>query len=356
MRHTILLIVLHIILITTQFASYPRVYSYQNVLERHTLGFPYNISSESISNILESVYKSLGNMSQGSMVLREGNVSQSLYNISKQISDEKLRNMLTDIANSYALNGSVDRETLLKAVELVANSNASLSDVMQFLNVVNSLAQAEGYKDVVAIGENTVAKLLEKLANSTWLQQKRVFVGQVPQELVEALPKIPQAIESMPSLGAASPQIFAPSMQIPSTPLLIDHGLAVLVLGIALTITIIIVFRKAITNAIRKAFVWRRVAGVGDWHAKTFAQSIRKAVANYWRAVKFIESVYMVRKEDSMTHREYLVAVSGRLEGLGAVFEKITQLYEVARYAHNPGNDVDEESEKYLRILTGEKK
>lgn len=355
-RTAILIIVLYMALIATQFIPYPRIYSQQGflLLERHTLGFPYNVSYENILNMLKSLYKNLGNASQG-YTAEEGNVTQDLYNTLNRINNENLKNVLANITNSYVLNGSVDRETLLKAIEIAAKSNASLSDVLQFLNTVNRLAQAEGYKDVVTASEDTVANILEKLANRIWTQQKN-SASQAPQERIESLPRIPQAIGSMPSLGTASPQMFAPSVQLPSVSLFIDRGIVVLVLGITLAIAIIVAFRGAIASLIRKASGWRGFAGAGDWHAKTFTQPLRKAIENYWKAVRFIESAYMLRKEDSMTHREYLAVASSRLKDLGTAFEKITVLYEAARYAHDPRSDVDEESEKYLRILTGGKK
>ncbi|MEM4009318.1 MAG: DUF4129 domain-containing protein [Ignisphaera sp.] len=355
-RIVILIVTLHIMLFVAQLIPYPKVYSYQTTFERHTLGFPYNISSEKILDMLKSLYKNLGNLSQGYTAPIEENVTQNLYNTLNQISDENLKSTLADIANSYALNGSIDRETLLNAVEMATKSNASLSDLLQFLNAVNSLAQAEGYKDIVTASEDTIAKILEKLANINWLQQKSNSASQVPQKIVEVLPRIPQAIESMPSLGVASPQMLAPSMQLPSMSLSIDRGTIILILGITLAIVIIAVLRGAIASLIRKAHGWRGFAGAGGWHTKTFAQPLRKAIENYWRAVKFVESVYMVRKEDSMTHREYLATVSGKLKDLGTAFEKITMMYEAARYAHDPRSDVDEESERYLRILIGGKK
>lgn len=356
MKNINFIIIALTLLLAMQLAPHQRLYSQQYTFERHTPGFPYNISSETISKFLESMYKALGNISTGSMGLGKENVSQSLYNISKQISDEKLRRELINIANSYAANSSIDRKALLKAIELATNSNASLSDVVQFLNAIRGLAQAEGYKDIVTVSENALARLIEKLANSSMLQNQKGFVEQVPQKIVEALPRLLQMPGSIPSLGMTPPQMVVPTAQMPSIFLSIDTRTAILLLGIVIVATLVIVFRSAIANNFKAMLTRRGVIGARERYAKTFAQGVRKAIANYWRAVEFVEKVYMAKKEDWMTHREYLALASTSLKEHKNVFERITQLYEAARFAHDQREEIDEESEKFLNILIGDEK
>jgi hypothetical protein len=71
----------------------------------------------------------------------------------------------------------------------------------------------------------------------------------------------------------------------------------------------------------------------------------------YWAAVRVAERVSGVRMQASMTHREFLSAVEGRLGPLREPFKALTQAYELNRYAGVASGDLEEEALKHYEEI-----
>ena len=347
MKHLLEVFILLIALLTIQ--AHSIVYASLDVIERHTPGFPLNMSIQNILKVIESLGKNIANTSTGA---EKESVWQYLSYVSNQISDEKLRKELVNMGSKYLVNGSLSRDELAKAIQMALASNASLNDIALFLSAVNMLARASGYQNIAKLGESILA-MLQNVSKETRFTSSQSSSSRSSQT---ALPSLLQVLESMPK-PISPPPIFSESgMQLPSMLMSIDLRTVFALLVIAAITSIFIAYRNSVINAVRGFMVRKSIDSVDKNLGKMIGWQIRKAILNYWKAVTYIERVYRIRKEDWMTHREYLDSVEKRAELLSSTFKEITSLYEAARYAHETSGDVDEKSSEYLSKLVGARK
>lgn len=330
---------------------------------RHTPGFPYNISSEFLVELLKNlmIKKLINDMKYDKNYLLNHTFSQifeknktitqkELYEMINNIEDKDIRTTLEKIVSNYIEEKNIDQEQLMNVINKIMDSKASVDDIAKALGIIERITREIKPHNTSKTTETMIENIIhERFADLIKSHEPMFYEFMKNIEIKSSTSLEPSAFKSaellspLPTLGTSLLDLV---------PLVL---LVVIIIFTSLIVISMLITAKhpgkiklrSISRKFKKIDTSKIIVPRED-------TTLCRAVANYWKAVSFVEKLYGVRKEEWMTHREYLSKVSHLLESKAEIFSRITEIYEVVRFGQKQDNELDTMSEKYIISLVGE--
>lgn len=327
--------------------------------QRHTPGFPEHVPL-TVEELVELVRSLLGDAS----VPLPGDVASAFtagnYSlVTGSIRAETPRSIVESAVESY-VSGSLTKEDLLAYLELLRSWYNSLpsvnaSDVADYytaLQAMKALANLSGNSDVVWVADAELARVADALVRA--MKEHGEHASELPRLPLdeigvsvppppEALPVAVEVVEASvePLLGNPAPAGGLPSAGMPAPPSLspppiqIEPGHVVPLAALAGVLATLLFATKLRFTGVPKlrAFGLRAASELAGLAKRGAQGPLSGVVEVYWAASKYVEEVYGVRRLATDTHREFLEKARSAIGDDAPFFEKLTQLYELARYA-----------------------
>lgn len=325
-------------------------------LQRHTPGFP-EAQSSSLNGLLELLREILG-----------GNLSEvPLNSLVSSINDSSVRGLAESLVENYEA-GKLSSTDLLKALAELSSWYSSrggdpeaLRDYMLVLELLRRIAEMQGYRDISEYIKNIQVSEYERfISYLKYLQSGTEGYTFMPKHLPEP-PELNssalQGIGKLPALGNFSlPQLPAgpplPGLpQVPALQVSSEYLQPVLyAIAVALAVAAVVILAPRAKKALGRAVQAARFRLLGTPPlAEEPRTPLPKAIAVYWRAVDYLSSMYSVKKQPWQTHREFLGVIEKHaVEKHARLFNEITKLYELVRYANITDEKLGEEAERAL--------
>ncbi|WP_440059140.1 DUF4129 domain-containing protein [Thermogladius sp. 4427co] len=271
--------------------------------------------------------------------LASGNYSASdLLNAINMINNSAIRDILSKLLTS----GNVSRSDIEKASsfinQLLLNGEISQEDYMLALKLLSAIAGYYGYSDL--------SKELDNKAMNTALE----LLMSIRDQLSNTGKSLNFSISGNTGFGTAGhPQFILPSLMYIRSSLSRAIGLYLAIFSAALMALILLYYaRGVISSKISGYLVSRRLSNIVE-RARIWGD----AVLYYWRSVEEIEKIARIDFSPYETHREFLKKVERRLGNVYNIFSRLTEIYEIRRYAGLKNSELDEEARRLYGELRG---
>jgi hypothetical protein len=362
-------VVLLLLLAPPASASSSSQLSVVDVLEaRHTLGFPGILNITDVGGLLSAsspeVRRAIERLLQcTTLECLEREVAsaeilrQALYNSTgvdvaglRALSDRQLLEMVGDpelrsLLESLIASGNADPWEVARLLDMLEDARSreliSPQAYVAALELLRRLLERGGDPQVAVVERRQVNAVLEALVEAS---RSGLPLGLLTR--ISGLSVEPQGAGSSPDSprGGFGPGVRAPPLEL--KPPRVPPGLLALTLiaGVAVALLLNSHRLEAIMSSVAAGIAWRRGGRLepGDTPLVTKL---------YWAAVRVVERVSGVRMQASMTHREFLSAVEGRLGPLREPFKALTQAYELNRYAGVTSGDLEEEALRHYEEI-----
>ncbi|MCS7107098.1 MAG: DUF4129 domain-containing protein [Acidilobaceae archaeon] len=301
----------------------------------HTYGFPLSVAGKDLDELLRQISAALRNLDPSTASSLESlSRCDTLECISK---DPRARELIERTLSEGGLNieglreasmeellDMIDDPGLREAIsEMIQSGEVSNQNTLEILNSISQLYKGgslstKGYMAAL----EAVKRITERnmtLARSVELEQLQAIKRAIFQSdlMKEVAKKLAETNIEGPSFPSRSDSFAMPSLSVSLTPLL-------LLLAVLVTVPLAFLLFKTL-NVERRLRIAMASISPPDVGARKGS-----VVALYWEAVKIVEAITGRKKEDAMTHREYLAAVRGH--AAGGPFEEITRAYEQVRF------------------------
>ncbi|MCI4456942.1 MAG: hypothetical protein JHC19_02550 [Desulfurococcaceae archaeon] len=388
MRSKILTLILLILLISTTFQIYEKTYANEIYDNRHTIGFPQNItytiniSSSELSEIINQL-KNIDNITSSCKNIDcVQNISSSyIRSVANRLRDEGvLSNDAYDAINILSNPGSSDYKDLYSSINdpeirsLLSQLNTS--DIQKFAELANSsmnrlmemyVSGRISYKEYAAALELIRRLALEKnvydIYNLAGEREMDLLRAIIDRSYSDALLKMISASKDISLIEkGSSNKIFVSQnnmsglnlfsgfeglrlvqIMFPSIPLTMILGIAV----VGVLITLIIMLLRLGVNPLEKISRYITNRGVIDISKLS---NLPTPIKIYWMAVSILSK--RVPRYENETHREYLRKIIENKDPSSQNFSKITEVYELTKYAGVINKDLEKTAEESFKEMS----
>jgi len=388
MRSKILTLILLILLISTTLQIYEKTYANEIYDNRHTIGFPQNItyiiniSSSELSEIINQL-KNIDNITSSCKNIDcVQNISSSyIRSVANRLRDEGvLSNDAYDAINILSNPGSSDYKDLYSLINdpeirsLLSQLNTS--DIQKFAELANSsmnrlmemyVSGRISYKEYAAALELIRRLALEKnvydIYNLAGEREMDLLRAIIDRSYSDALLKMISASKDISLIEkGSSNKIFVSQnnmsglnlfsgfeglrlvqIMFPSIPLAMILGIAV----VGVLITLIIMLLKLGVNPLEKISRYITNRGVIDISKLS---NLPTPIKIYWMAVSILSK--RVPRYENETHREYLRKIIENKDPSSQNFSKITEVYELTKYAGVINKDLEKTAEESFKEMS----
>jgi len=388
MRSKILTLILLILLISTTLQIYEKTYANEIYDNRHTIGFPQNItytiniSSSELSEIINQL-KNIDNITSSCKNIDcVQNISSSyIRSVANRLRDEGvLSNDAYDAINILSNPGSSDYKDLYSLINdpeirsLLSQLNTS--DIQKFAELANSsmnrlmemyVSGRISYKEYAAALELIRRLALEKnvydIYNLAGEREMDLLRAIIDRSYSDALLKMISASKDISLIEkGSSNKIFVSQnnmsglnlfsgfeglrlvqIMFPSIPLTMILGIAV----VGVLITLIIMLLRLGVNPLEKISRYITNRGVIDISKLS---NLPTPIKIYWMAVSILSK--RVPRYENETHREYLRKIIENKDPSSQNFSKITEVYELTKYAGVINKDLEKTAEESFKEMS----
>jgi hypothetical protein len=388
MRSKILTLILLILLISTTLQIYEKTYANEIYDNRHTIGFPQNItytiniSSSELSEIINQL-KNIDNITSGCKNIDcVQNISSSyIRSVANRLRDEGvLSNDAYDAINILSNSGSSDYKDLYSLINdpeirsLLSQLNTS--DIQKFAELANSsmnrlmemyVSGRISYKEYAAALELIRRLALEKnvydIYNLAGEREMDLLRAIIDRSYSDALLKMISASKDISLIEkGSSNKIFVSQnnmsgsnlfsgfeglrlvqIMFPSIPLTMILEIAV----VGVLITLIIMLLRLGVNPLEKISRYITNRGVIDISKLS---NLPTPIKIYWMAVSILSK--RVPRYENETHREYLRKIIENKDPSSQNFSKITEVYELTKYAGVINKDLEKTAEESFKEMS----
>lgn len=388
MRSKILTLILLILLISTTLQIYEKTYANEIYDNRHTIGFPQNItytiniSSSELSEIINQL-KNIDNITSSCKNIDcVQNISSSyIRSVANRLRDEGvLSNDAYDAINILSNPGSSDYKDLYSSINdpeirsLLSQLNTS--DIQKFAELANSsmnrlmemyVSGRISYKEYAAALELIRRLALEKnvydIYNLAGEREMDLLRAIIDRSYSDALLKMISASKDISLIEkGSSNKIFVSQnnmsglnlfsgfeglrlvqIMFPSIPLTMILGIAV----VGVLITLIIMLLRLGVNPLEKISRYITNRGVIDISKLS---NLPTPIKIYWMAVSILSK--RVPRYENETHREYLRKIIENKDPSSQNFSKITEVYELTKYAGVINKDLEKTAEESFKEMS----
>jgi len=388
MRSKILTLILLILLISTTLQIYEKTYANEIYDNRHTIGFPQNItyiiniSSSELSEIINQL-KNIDNITSSCRNIDcVQNISSSyIRSVANRLRDEGvLSNDAYDAINILSNPGSSDYKDLYSLINdpeirsLLSQLNTS--DIQKFAELANSsmnrlmemyVSGRISYKEYAAALELIRRLALEKnvydIYNLAGEREMDLLRAIIDRSYSDALLKMISASKDISLIEkGSSNKIFVSQnnmsglnlfsgfeglrlvqIMFPSIPLTMILGIAV----VGVLITLIIMLLRLGVNPLEKISRYITNRGVIDISKLS---NLPTPIKIYWMAVSILSK--RVPRYENETHREYLRKIIENKDPSSQNFSKITEVYELTKYAGVINKDLEKTAEESFKEMS----
>ena len=388
MRSKILTLILLILLISTTLQIYEKTYANEIYDNRHTIGFPQNItyiiniSSSELSEIINQL-KNIDNITSSCKNIDcVQNISSSyIRSVANRLRDEGvLSNDAYDAINILSNPGSSDYKDLYSLINdpeirsLLSQLNTS--DIQKFAELANSsmnrlmemyVSGRISYKEYAAALELIRRLALEKnvydIYNLAGEREMDLLRAIIDRSYSDALLKMISASKDISLIEkGSSNKIFVSQnnmsglnlfsgfeglrlvqIMFPSIPLAMILGIAV----VGVLITLIIMLLRLGVNPLEKISRYITNRGVIDISKLS---NLPTPIKIYWMAVSILSK--RVPRYENETHREYLRKIIENKDPSSQNFSKITEVYELTKYAGVINKDLEKTAEESFKEMS----
>jgi hypothetical protein len=388
MRSKILTLILLILFISTTLQIYEKTYANEIYDNRHTIGFPQNItytiniSSSELSEIINQL-KNIDNITSSCKNIDcVQNISSSyIRSVANRLRDEGvLSNDAYDAINILSNPGSSDYKDLYSLINdpeirsLLSQLNTS--DIQKFAELANSsmnrlmemyVSGRISYKEYAAALELIRRLALEKnvydIYNLAGEREMDLLRAIIDRSYSDALLKMISASKDISLIEkGSSNKIFVSQnnmsgsnlfsgfeglrlvqIMFPSIPLTMILGIAV----VGVLITLIIMLLRLGVNPLEKISRYITNRGVIDISRLS---NLPTPIKIYWMAVSILSK--RVPRYENETHREYLRKIIENKDPSSQNFSKITEVYELTKYAGVINKDLEKTAEESFKEMS----
>ncbi|NAZ13516.1 MAG: hypothetical protein GU359_05120 [Desulfurococcales archaeon] len=388
MRSKILTLILLILLISTTLQIYEKTYANEIYDNRHTIGFPQNItytiniSSSELSEIINQL-KNIDNITSSCKNINcVQNISSSyIRSVANRLRDEGvLSNDAYDAINILSNPGSSDYKDLYSLINdpeirsLLSQLNTS--DIQKFAELANSsmnrlmemyVSGRISYKEYAAALELIKRLALEKnvydIYNLAGEREMDLLRAIIDRSYSDALLKMISASKDISLIEkGSSNKIFVSQnnmsgsnlfsgfeglrlvqIMFPSIPLTMILEIAV----VGVLITLIIMLLRLGVNPLEKISRYITNRGVIDISRLS---NLPTPIKIYWMAVSILSK--RVPRYENETHREYLRKIIENKDPSSQNFSKITEVYELTKYAGVINKDLEKTAEESFKEMS----
>lgn len=385
---TLILLILLILLISTTLQIYEKTYANEIYDNRHTIGFPQNItytiniSSSELSEIINQL-KNIDNITSGCKNIDcVQNISSSyIRSVANRLRDEGvLSNDAYDAINILSNSGSSDYKDLYSLINdpeirsLLSQLNTS--DIQKFAELANSsmnrlmemyVSGRISYKEYAAALELIRRLALEKnvydIYNLAGEREMDLLRAIIDRSYSDALLKMISASKDISLIEkGSSNKIFVSQnnmsgsnlfsgfeglrlvqIMFPSIPLTMILEIAV----VGVLITLIIMLLRLGVNPLEKISRYITNRGVIDISKLS---NLPTPIKIYWMAVSILSK--RVPRYENETHREYLRKIIENKDPSSQNFSKITEVYELTKYAGVINKDLEKTAEESFKEMS----
>jgi len=385
---TLILLILLILLISTTLQIYEKTYANEIYDNRHTIGFPQNItytiniSSSELSEIINQL-KNIDNITSGCKNIDcVQNISSSyIRSVANRLRDEGvLSNDAYDAINILSNPGSSDYKDLYSLINdpeirsLLSQLNTS--DIQKFAELANSsmnrlmemyVSGRISYKEYAAALELIRRLALEKnvydIYNLAGEREMDLLRAIIDRSYSDALLKMISASKDISLIEkGSSNKIFVSQnnmsgsnlfsgfeglrlvqIMFPSIPLTMILEIAV----VGVLITLIIMLLRLGVNPLEKISRYITNRGVIDISKLS---NLPTPIKIYWMAVSILSK--RVPRYENETHREYLKKIIENKDPSSQNFSKITEVYELTKYAGVINKDLEKTAEESFKEMS----
>ncbi len=388
MRSKILTLILLILLISTTLQIYEKTYANEIYDNRHTIGFPQNItytiniSNSELSEIINQL-KNIDNITSSCKNIDcVQNISSSyIRSVANRLRDEGvLSNDAYDAINILSNSGSSDYKDLYSLINdpeirsLLSQLNTS--DIQKFAELANSsmnrlmemyVSGRISYKEYAAALELIRRLALEKnvydIYNLAGEREMDLLRAIIDRSYSDALLKMISASKDISLIEkGSSNKIFVSQnnmsgsnlfsgfkglrlvqIMFPSIPLTMILEIAV----VGVLITLIIMLLRLGVNPLEKISRYITNRGVIDISRLS---NLPTPIKIYWMAVSILSK--RVPRYENETHREYLRKIIENKDPSSQNFSKITEVYELTKYAGVINKDLEKTAEESFKEMS----
>ena len=385
---TLILLILLILLISTTLQIYEKTYANEIYDNRHTIGFPQNItytiniSSSELSEIINQL-KNIDNITSSCKNIDcVQNISSSyIRSVANRLRDEGvLSNDAYDAINILSNPGSSDYKDLYSLINdpeirsLLSQLNTS--DIQKFAELANSsmnrlmemyVSGRISYKEYAAALELIRRLALEKnvydIYNLAGEREMDLLRAIIDRSYSNALLKMISASKDISLIEkGSSNKIFVSQnnmsglnlfsgfeglrlvqIMFPSIPLTMILEIAV----VGVLITLIIMLLRLGVNPLEKISRYITNRGVIDISKLS---NLPTPIKIYWMAVSILSK--RVPRYENETHREYLRKIIENKDPSSQNFSKITEVYELTKYAGVINKDLEKTAEESFKEMS----
>lgn len=385
---TLILLILLILFISTTLQIYEKTYANEIYDNRHTIGFPQNItytiniSSSELSEIINQL-KNIDNITSSCKNIDcVQNISSSyIRSVANRLRDEGvLSNDAYDAINILSNSGSSDYKDLYSLINdpeirsLLSQLNTS--DIQKFAELANSsmnrlmemyVSGRISYKEYAAALELIRRLALEKnvydIYNLAGEREMDLLRAIIDRSYSDALLKMISASKDISLIEkGSSNKIFVSQnnmsglnlfsgfeglrlvqIMFPSIPLTMILGIAV----VGVLITLIIMLLRLGVNPLEKISRYITNRGVIDISKLS---NLPTPIKIYWMAVSILSK--RVPRYENETHREYLRKIIENKDPSSQNFSKITEVYELTKYAGVINKDLEKTAEESFKEMS----
>jgi hypothetical protein len=385
---TLILLILLILFISTTLQIYEKTYANEIYDNRHTIGFPQNItytiniSSSELSEIINQL-KNIDNITSSCKNIDcVQNISSSyIRSVANRLRDEGvLSNDAYDAINILSNPGSSDYKDLYSLINdpeirsLLSQLNTS--DIQKFAELANSsmnrlmemyVSGRISYKEYAAALELIRRLALEKnvydIYNLAGEREMDLLRAIIDRSYSDALLKMISASKDISLIEkGSSNKIFVSQnnmsglnlfsgfeglrlvqIMFPSIPLTMILGIAV----VGVLITLIIMLLRLGVNPLEKISRYITNRGVIDISKLS---NLPTPIKIYWMAVSILSK--RVPRYENETHREYLRKIIENKDPSSQNFSKITEVYELTKYAGVINKDLEKTAEESFKEMS----
>jgi len=385
---TLILLILLILLISTTLQIYEKTYANEIYDNRHTIGFPQNItytiniSSSELSEIINQL-KNIDNITSSCKNIDcVQNISSSyIRSVANRLRDEGvLSNDAYDAINILSNSGSSDYKDLYSLINdpeirsLLSQLNTS--DIQKFAELANSsmnrlmemyVSGRISYKEYAAALELIRRLALEKnvydIYNLAGEREMDLLRAIIDRSYSDALLKMISASKDISLIEkGSSNKIFVSQnnmsglnlfsgfeglrlvqIMFPSIPLTMILEIAV----VGVLITLIIMLLRLGVNPLEKISRYITNRGVIDISKLS---NLPTPIKIYWMAVSILSK--RVPRYENETHREYLKKIIENKDPSSQNFSKITEVYELTKYAGVINKDLEKTAEESFKEMS----
>lgn len=388
MRSKILTLILLILFISTTLQIYEKTYANEIYDNRHTIGFPQNItytiniSSSELSEIINQL-KNIDNITSSCRNIDcvQSISSSYIRSVANRLRDEGvLSNDAYDAINILSNPGSFDYKDLYSLINdpeirsLLSQLNTS--DIQKFAELANSsmnrlmemyVSGRISYKEYAAALELIRRLALEKnvydIYNLAGEREMDLLRAIIDRSYSDALLKMISASKDISLIEkGSSNKIFVSQnnmsgsnlfsgfeglrlvqIMFPSIPLTMILGIAV----VGVLITLIIMLLRLGVNPLEKISRYITNRGVIDISKLS---NLPTPIKIYWMAVSILSK--RVPRYENETHREYLRKIIENKDPSSQNFSKITEVYELTKYAGVINKDLEKTAEESFKEMS----